>query len=110
MVMPQPKLVLQLPPGGGIVEGFILGPNLHFTQAGADKVLGRACTLYDVTTDHDRAHGRVCLTADGMLLKGEGQGRDGRGAKVEATAIAVAPQPKELFSPPAGYNVVALTK
>lgn len=110
LIMPQPRLILQLPPGGGIVDGFILGPGLHFTQTGTDKVLGRACTLYDVSTDRDRAHGRVCLTPDGLLLRGEGQGRDGRNASIEATSVAIAPQPVGLFAPPDGYNIVALNK
>jgi len=110
LVMPLPKMVLQLPPGGGIVDGFILGPNLHFTATGTDKVIGKSCTTYDVTTDRDRAKGRVCLTADGLLLRGEGQGRDGRSARIEAVTVSLAPQPVGLFSPPDGYSIVALGK
>ena len=110
LVMPQPKLVLELPPGGGITEGFLLGPGLRFIRAGEDRVLGRACTVYDVSADHDRAHGRVCLTADGLLLRGEGAGRDGRTARVEAVEIRQVPQPVGLFSPPDTYRMMALPK
>ncbi len=110
LVLPQPKLVLELPPGGGITEGFLLGPGLHFTRTGSDHVLGRACTLYDVTADQDHAHGRVCLTADGLLLRGEGAGRDGRTAAIEAVEIRQTPQPIGLFSPPDTYRMMALPR
>ncbi len=110
LVLPQPRLVLELPPGGGITEGFLLGPSLAFTRTGTDRVLGRACTLYDVTTDQGRAHGRACLTADGLLLRGEGIGRDGRSAAIEATEIRQGPQPIGLFSPPDTYRVMALPR
>ncbi len=110
LVMPQPRLVIELPPGGGITDGFLLGPGLDFTRAGADRVLGRACTLYDVTADRGRAHGRVCLTSDGLLLRGEGQGRDGRNAGIEAVSVAQVAQPPGLFTLPDGYRSVALPR
>jgi hypothetical protein len=108
LVMPQPRLVVEMPQGGGITDGFILGNHLRFNRTGADTVLGRACTLYDVTAE--RARGKVCLTADGLLLRGEGQGRDGRKAAIEATAVAFATQPAGLFSPPDGYRTMAIPK
>jgi hypothetical protein len=108
LVMPQPRLVIALPPGGGITDGFLLGPGLSFTRKGGDRVAGRTCTLYDVTADRGRAHGTVCLTADGLLLRGEGQGRDGRSASIEAVDVAQRPQPIGLFSVPDGYRTVNL--
>lgn len=112
MVMPQPHLVLEMPPGGGVTEGFILSRRLVFTRTGSDTVLGRACTIYDVTADRtpNSARGSVCLTADGLLLRGQGRGRDGRMASIEATSIAMATQPAGLFSPPAGYKMMAMPK
>jgi hypothetical protein len=108
LVMPQPRLVMEMPQGGGITDGFILGNHLKFTRTGTDNVIGRACTTYDVTAE--RARGRVCLTADGLLLRGEGQGRDGRRASIEATSIALATQPAGLFSPPGGYTMMAMPR
>lgn len=106
LVMPQPRLVVELPPGGGITDGFILGDHLAFRRTGSDTVLGRACTLYDVTAE--RARGVVCLTADGLLLRGEGRGRDGRTARIEAVTVAMTAQPAGLFSLPEGYRTMAI--
>lgn len=106
LVMPQPRLVVEMPQGGGITDGFILGSNLKFTRTGTDTILGRPCITYDVLAE--RARGRVCLTADGLLLRGEGQGRDGRKAAIEATSVALATQPAGLFSPPDGYRMMAI--
>ena len=108
LVMPQPRLVVEMPQGGGITDGFILGNNLKFTRTGTDNVIGRPCTTYDVSAD--RARGRVCLTADGLLLRGEGQGRDGRRAAIEAVSVALATQPAGLFSPPDGYRMMAIPR
>lgn len=108
LVMPQPRLVVEMPQGGGITDDFILGNQLRFNRTGTDTVLGRACTLYDVTAE--RARGRVCLTADGLLLRGEGQGRDGRTASIEAISVALATQPAGLFSPPDGYRMMAIPR
>ena len=108
LVMPQPRLVVEMPQGGGITNGFILGNQLQFNRTGTDTVLGRACTLYDVTAE--RARGKVCLTSDGLLLRGEGQGRDGRKAAIEATAVALATQAPGLFSRPEGYLMMPISK
>lgn len=102
LVLPQPRLVWELPRGGGITDGFILGKQLRFTRTGQSSVLGRSCIVYDVTAD--RASGEVCLTADGLLLRGAGRGKDGRTARIEATAILLATQPAGLFSPPEGAH------
>jgi hypothetical protein len=110
LVMPQPKLVLEMPPGAGITEGFLLGGGLRFSRVGTDRVLGRLCTVYDVSADRDRAHGRVCLTEDGLLLRGEGAGRDGRTARIEAVEIRQGAQPVGLFSVPDTYRMMALPR
>jgi hypothetical protein len=108
LVMPQPKLVLEMPPGGGLTDTFILGPDLAFRAVGMDHALGRACMQYDVTIN--RAHGRVCLSPDGLLLRGEGRGADGRAATIEAVAVSMAAQPAGLFSPPDTYSYIETPK
>ena len=108
MVLPDAKLAMELPPGAGITKGFLLGQALNFHRSGSATVLGRACTLYDVTLE--ASHARACLTADGLLLRGEGSDPSGRLAKIEATAINFAPQPAGLFSPPDTYRYVNLPR
>lgn len=108
LVMPLPRLVVQMPQGGGITNGFILGDQLRFKRTGSATVLGHACTTYDVSAE--RARGRVCLTADGLLLRGEGEGKDGRKASIEATSIALVTQPAGLFTPPESYRAMAIPK
>lgn len=110
LVMPQPQLVIEMPPGGGLTEGFILSRRLAFTRTGSDTVLGRACTTYDVTSGGQNPRGKVCLTQDGLLLRGEGQESNGRKARIEATAVVKAAQPAGLFSPPDGYRAMAMPR
>jgi len=108
MVLPDAHLAMELPPGAGITQGFLLGQGLNFQRTGSATVLGRTCTLYDVTMEH--SHARVCLTADGLLLRGEGTDPAGRMAKIEATAINFAPQAAGLFTPPDTYRYVSLPR
>ena len=108
LVMPQPKLVIEMPPGGGITQGFILSDQFRFERTGSDKILGRACTIYNVTAP--RVHGQVCLTSDGLLLRGEGEGRDGRKARIEAVSVSSNTQPAGLFTPPDSYRIMPLLK
>jgi len=108
MVLPDAKLAMELPPGAGLTQGFLLGQGLNFRRTGTATVLGHACTVYDVTLEH--SHARTCLTADGLLLRGEGTDPSGRLAKIEATAITFAPQPAGLFSPPDTYRYVNLPR
>lgn len=67
---------------------------------GQDTVAGLACTVYRVETG--RAPGSACLTADGVMLRGEGevQGRPGR---LTAVSVSYGPLPPGLFVAPAGY-------
>lgn len=108
LVMPATHLVIPMPQGAGLTRGFVLSRQLDFHRVGTDTVIGRLCTLYDVTSDG--AHARVCLTADGLLLRGDGQGRDGRHAHIEAVSVEIAAQPADLFAPPAGYRSMAFPR
>jgi hypothetical protein len=105
MVLPAAKLAMELPSGAGIVQGFILGDRLQFHRTGSATVLGRACTIYDVSVE--KVHATACLTSDGLLLRGEGTDPAGRHASIEATQIAFTPQPPGLFSPPDTYRYLA---
>jgi len=81
------------------------GPGARFTREGGDTVAGLRCTLWRFT---DGAHsGRLCLTADGVLLRGEGEG-GGRRGRIEAVSVRLAPQDPARFRLPPGTPVVPL--
>ena len=108
MVLPDAKLAMELPPGAGITQGFLLGEGMNFRRTGTSTVLGRTCTVYDITIEH--THATACLSADGLLLRGEGTDPAGRHAKIEAISVAFAPQTPGMFSPPDTYRYMAMPR
>ena len=72
----------------------------RLTRRGRDSVAGHACTLYDAQSP--RGRGTICLTADGVPLRGDGE-VNGRPGGFAATAVAYGPQPAALFRAPPGY-------
>ena len=76
----------------------------RLTSRGHDTVAGLPCTTY--TVEAGRETGTVCLTPDGVMLRGEGL-VDHKPGRFVATAVIYAPLPPALFVPPPGY--MALT-
>lgn len=74
--------------------------NARLSRTGKDVVAGLACTVYAV--DGGGRTGTVCLTADGVPLRGEGE-FSGRPGKFRATAVSYGKQAESLFSVPSGY-------
>ena len=72
----------------------------HLTRRGTATVLGLPCTEYDVT--ERRGTGTVCLTTDGVALRGRGT-VDGRQGSFVAQSVTRAPVAESAFSVPAGY-------
>ena len=107
-VLPDARLALELPPGAGLTQGFLLGPNVKFRRTGASTALGRACATYEVTLDARRA--TACITADGLVLRGEGVDPAGRSVKIEAVSVSFTPQLPGMFSPPDTYRYVQLPR
>jgi hypothetical protein len=70
-------------PGGALLPG------------GRDTVAGLACTEYRAGDGS-----QICLTADGVLLRVE---RDGR-TVLEAASVRYGPQDASVFAVPAGYT------
>ena len=70
-------------------------------MTGTDKIAGLACTTYDTSgTGHD---GQVCLTDDGVLLRGWSI-ENGARQTMEAVTVTYAAQPAALFAPPPGFT------
>lgn len=72
----------------------------RLTRRGRDSVAGHACTVYDAHSN--RGRGTLCLTADGVPLRGDGE-VNGRPGGFVATSVAYGPQPAEAFRAPPGY-------
>lgn len=66
---------------------------------GHDTVAGLPCTDYAV---EGRTPGMVCLTADGVPLRGSGT-IEGRPGRFTALSVAYGPIPPDRFMPPPGY-------
>ena len=73
--------------------------NARLTPRGRDTVAGIPCTLYAI---EGRSPGTVCLSADGVPLKGQGD-IDGRPGRFTALTVAYGPLPPSLFTVPPGY-------
>ncbi|GAC1341005.1 MAG: hypothetical protein NVSMB18_12180 [Acetobacteraceae bacterium] len=77
----------------------------RLTRRGSAVVAGVGCTEYGAQSS--RGHGTVCLTADGVALRGAGE-LDGRQGSFTATAITYGPLPADLFGVPQGYFQLAM--
>lgn len=77
----------------------------RFTRQGTDRVVGLACTVYAVQ-DRQGA-GTLCVTADGVPLRGSGTYR-GKAGSFTALSVNYAAQPASLFTVPTGYLQLAL--
>lgn len=84
----------------------LFNDRLDFTRRGEQRIAGHACRLWDVRSGRDRA--RMCLTADGVLLRFEGTGGEVVGTAFEASAVTYAAQPAALFHAPAGGDALRL--
>ncbi|MHB0678092.1 hypothetical protein ACX4MV_05760, partial [Roseomonas mucosa] len=107
LVMDKMRLVTELPAEElqkmGLPADF--GPGTRFTREGQAKVAGLSCTNWRY--EERDASGRACLTADGVLLRAEGQVQ-GRQGGIEATSVTYARQDPDRFRIPAGYQTLQL--
>ena len=108
VVMDGNRFAMSLPAGAnGRIAGFPTrpGPAARFTREGTETVAGMRCTQWRVEDGADR--GRLCVTAEGILLRGEGEA-NGRRGRIEAVSVSVAPQDAARFRLPAGVPTVPL--
>lgn len=94
------RSILQLPLRNGDAQSLLGFSNLQFTRRGAGHVLGIECTEWIV---HARKlDGTGCVTADGIILRAEGQ-FDGRPGTVKAVAVGRGQVQWDAFSLPDGF-------
>jgi hypothetical protein len=112
LVSPDKGLVFVVPSNGMLHRR--LGPDsgLSFARAGHQTIAGVGCTLWTVRGPH--GSGDACVTHDGIILAGEGQGDrpDDHGqipsGRLVATSVSYAALPAALFAPPPGLQEVDL--
>jgi hypothetical protein len=103
LVMSRERSWMELPPqAAALARTLIPNESMGFTRKGSDRVAGFSCTIWDVSSEH--GSGTVCMTADGVLLRGQGSDHQGRSGELEATKVVYAPQPDSTFEPPVGYR------
>jgi len=102
MVMRQPHVYFETSVQSEMVRDFLPSERMHFTRKGPERVAGLSCTVWDVQAPEGRS-GRVCVTADGIVLRGQGQDPQYGSGSVEALSVTYGPQSAGLFQPPAGY-------
>jgi hypothetical protein len=112
LVSPDKGLVFVVPSDGMLHRH--LGPDsgLRFTRAGHRMIAGEGCTVWSVVGPS--GSGEACITHDGVVLEGAGQGDrpDDNGqipsGHLLAVAVSYAPLPPSLFAPPPGLQEVDL--
>jgi hypothetical protein len=97
-------MVLPAPPPNAGVPGLV-PPGGHFTREGTDRVAGIECTNWRVELP-EGGRGRVCVTADGVVLRSVGSAAGQPEQGLEATSVTFAPQNPARFNRPAGYREV----
>lgn len=101
IIYPPAKMFTELPGQRLDVERLLDDAHPQFTAIGHSVVAGYACTDYRIVARDGSGTG--CLTADGVLLRGSGQDRHGRGGAVSAVSVRYAALPASAFAPPPGY-------
>ncbi len=96
--------VITLPIRPGDVSPITLR-DARLTRRGQAVVAGLPCTEYDVAAK--RGTGTVCLTGDGVALRGAGNA-DGRRGSFEALTVAAGPVPPGAFEVPPGTMRLAI--
>lgn len=88
-------------PVGDEIERFLHGAaSADYARRGEDVIAGQRCTIWQARAPE--GDGTGCLTADGVLLRGTGQDRQGHTVSLEAVDVSYAPLPPAAFVPPAG--------
>ena len=103
MIMDAQRMVMDLPAGQIPRAAMGAAANARFTREGPGRFANLDCTQWRTEDQGETA--RVCLTAEGVLLRAESIGGQSAGGGVlEATAVAFGAQDPARFQRPAGYQ------
>lgn len=98
------RSALTLPVRDGDLQPLTLD-GAKLTRRGNDTVAGLACTNWDVQAR--RGSGMICLTADGVPLRADGD-VDGRTGTFTAVTVSYGTLPADLFRAPPGFMQLAM--
>jgi hypothetical protein len=93
------RVVLPLPIRQQDLQPLML-EGAHLTPAGKDTVAGLACNRFSF--ESPQGPGTVCLTPDGVPLRGQGA-VSGKPGRFTATSVHYGPIPADRFTVPPGY-------
>jgi hypothetical protein len=99
MVMEAQRVIMDVPASQLPAASMQPSASARFTREGTARVANTDCTIWRME-DQGRS-GRACLTADGVMLRAEGDGRQGQ---LEATSVTYGPQDPARFQRPSGYQ------
>jgi hypothetical protein len=94
-------------PFGARDVGSVTLSGARFRRGGTERVAGHDCTDYAVQDPH--GSGTLCLTADGVPLRGDGTW-NGQAGRFTAMRVQYGTQPDGLFHPPPGFMQLSLPK
>ena len=100
MVMQQQHVYLEMPMDPSKADIFLLHDAGGFTRQGSEKLAGLACTVWTV---HGGGGDSGCVTADGVLLRGQST-VNGQHFTLVATAVKYGKLPADTFQPPADFQ------
>ncbi|WP_421993329.1 hypothetical protein [Roseococcus sp.] len=99
MVMEGQRMIMDVPVSQLPATGMQPSASARFTREGAARIANTDCVIWRME-DQGRT-GRACLTADGVMLRAEGDGRQGQ---IEATSVTYGTQDPARFQRPSGYQ------
>jgi hypothetical protein len=108
MAMAAQRMILDMP-ATPIAARMAPRPEARFTREGPARVAETNCVNWRVEDEGQAA--RICLTADGVMLRSETLTRSATGpvpGLLEATQVSFGPQEASRFQRPAGYQNLQL--
>jgi len=81
--------------------------NARFTRGGTEKIAGLDCTVWRYQGASQS--GEACITADGVMLRGNGD-RGGQQGRMEATRVVFGAHPPAQFQRPQGYQQMQMPR
>lgn len=101
LAMEPMRALMPLPPGASAHERLTASPTARFAREGEDRVAGVPCTNWRVEDGGES--GRLCVTADGVVLRADATRRSGG---MQAVAVQYGAQDPARFRRPDGFREV----